>query len=138
MADTTTIADFVRDAETGNITIRQGKSVSWAYVLLDALNAPLDITGWTARMQVRSSFDSNKVLLSLTTANSKIVNGGVTGQLTNNILPIDTAYGVGTGIKITGESLECVYDYEIAKPDGTVMCSDSGTFTILREVTRDL
>jgi hypothetical protein len=132
-----TVMNFSRD-DSGNITIEQGKSVSWAYTLLDDQGAPLDITGYTARMHVRATFNSTPKLLTLTTENGKISNGGVTGQFTNTLLPEDTAYGIGTGVKVSGESLEAVYDYEVVNTNGDVLLIDKGTFTVNREVTREV
>lgn len=131
-------ANFERDAETGNITIKQGSTVGWGYVIYQADGVTRqNITGWTARMHVRSTFNSTTKLLDLTTENGKIVNGGVNGEFMNTITPADTAYGAGTGVKVVGESLEAVYDYEVVDTLGTVTPIDSGTFTIMREVTRE-
>lgn len=134
-----TAANFTRDADTGAIVIKQGKTIGWAYVIYeDDGVTPRDVTDWTARMHVRSTYNSTTKLLDLSTENGKILNGGATGEFLNTILPVDTSYGAGTGIRVVGESLEAVYDYEVVDDAGVVWEIDSGTFTILREVTREV
>ena len=46
-----------------------------------AAGVPVDLTGCTARMQVRPEIESSDVLLELTTENGGIVLGGTTGTV---------------------------------------------------------
>ena len=72
------------------LTIYQGATfdlrMTWA-----AAGVPVDLTGRTARMQVRASVDSPDVLLSLTTANGGIVLGGTAGTIDLLVSANDTA-----------------------------------------------
>lgn len=135
------ITDFSRD-DNGNITVRQGKTLSWEYAPFDGAGVPISTVGLKARMQVRASYDSYTPLLSLTTEGTgatKIENTGTSFVV--YIAPEATAYGNGTGIFVQGESLEGVFDVEVideSTSPATVTCYDSGTFTILREVTREI
>jgi hypothetical protein len=133
-----TMSNFSRD-DNGNITIKQGTTAGWVYVIYEADGTTVrDITNWTARMQVRSTYNSATPLLTLTTANGKIVNGGATGELAFTILPSDTTYVPAvSGVRVIDDQLEAVYDIEVVDLDGIVWDFDKGTFTIQREVTRD-
>jgi hypothetical protein len=129
-------SNFSRD-EAGNITIKQGTTVSWSYSLQDADGNPLDLTGWKARAQVRSTFNSTVPLISISTESGGIEIDLDTGSFINMLLPIDTSYTTTSGVKVVGEALEGVYDYEVEDPEGNVIRIDEGTFTITREVTRE-
>ena len=54
-------------------------------------NEPVDLTGVTARMQLREKLDSSVVLLELTTENGRIVVDDATKTITLNITAADTA-----------------------------------------------
>lgn len=85
-----------------------------------------DFTGYTARMQVRRTVDSSTILISLTTENSRITLGGVTGMVELFITSDDTSAITSSG----------VYDLEIIASDGIVSRLIQGDFTVVPEVTR--
>ena len=88
---------------------------------------PVDLTGCTARMQIRNIITSTEVLLDLTTDNGGIVLGGVEGTIQRIISATETsaiAWKVG------------VYDLEIYYPDGRVKRFMEGSVTVSPEVTR--
>lgn len=89
---------------------------------------PINIEGYTARMQIRRTIDSSTTLVSLTTEN-----GGLTvnpADPDNQIL-ISMSDAVTASISTSG-----VYDLEIESPDGTVSRILQGTVTLSPEVTR--
>ena len=61
-------------AEEGADFIR---TLTWT----DDADALIDLTGYTARMQVRREIDDSATLLELTTANSRITLGGTAGTI---------------------------------------------------------
>jgi hypothetical protein len=106
---------------TYNFTIYQGATFDRVFQFNDANGDPLATSGWSARMQVRSSIETATTLLSLTPSINST--GLVTLALTatqTTALPGDVA---------------AVYDLELV--DGTdVHRVLMGTVTISGEVTR--
>lgn len=88
---------------------------------------PVDLTSWTARMQIRTSTASSTVAVDMTTANGRIVLGGTAGTI--RLLLSDA---VTAGISITSG----VYDLELIAPDTTVRRLIYGNVTLVKEVTR--
>ena len=88
----------------------------------------VDLTGYTARAQVRSSVTSSIVLLELTTENGGIVLGGAAGTIQRIVSAADTA-------AITWKN--AVYDLEVIDAGGAVRRLMSGKVTVSLEVTRD-
>lgn len=109
------------------ITIYQGetfsKVITWKTG--DPEN-PVNLTGYTARMQIRKKYGSDIVLLSLTTENGGITLGGSAGTIILNISATDTSNINWT----TG-----VYDLELVSAGGTVKRLLQGTIKISPEVT---
>jgi hypothetical protein len=89
-------------------------------------NEPVDLTGYTARMQIREKVTSETVLETLTTSNGKILINN-TSKTISMILSAATteAYTWKTG----------VYSLEMEK-DGVVVPLLYGNVTLEREVTR--
>lgn len=92
----------------------------------DPTYLPWNLTGYTARMQVRRTIDSSTVLISLTTENGRISLGGASGIIELNITAEDTATITSSG----------VYDLEIIASNGIVSRILQGDFTLSPEVTR--
>lgn len=88
---------------------------------------PVDLTGCTARMQIRSEVESPTVLLELSTTNGRIVLGGPAGTAT---MTIDAATTAAT------EWDSGVWDLEITHPGGEVSRMAEGTASVSPEVTR--
>lgn len=55
-----------------NLTIWQGSTFGLTIQLTDANSAPRDLSGQSARMQIRSTYDSTNIVESLTSANGEI------------------------------------------------------------------
>ncbi len=89
--------------------------------------APVDLTGCTARAQIRAEIEAPGVLLELTTENGRIELGGATGTVTIKITAADTAEITWT---------EGVYDLEVVFADGGVRRLLAGGVAVSPEVTR--
>lgn len=89
--------------------------------------AAVNLTGWTARMQVRQRHIADTALLDLTTANGGITLGGAAGTI--SLLATDTQ---------TGALPEGVwrYDLELIDGSGKVKRLVEGSFTVTPQVTR--
>ncbi len=88
---------------------------------------PADLTGYTARMQIRAEVESTAVLIDLTIANGRIEITAAEGRIDITISAVDTAamdFDVG------------VYDLELVSGSGEVMRVVQGKVTLSREVTR--
>lgn len=90
-------------------------------------HAPINLTGYTARMQIRSSVESETVLVNLTTENGGITLGGTGGTVQLLITAVATA-------AITWTS--GVYDLELVSGSGIVTRLVSGRINVTQEVTR--
>ena len=88
---------------------------------------PVNVTGFTAKMQARIASTSTSVIVELSTANGRIVTGGMDGTFTLTLLPAETS-ALTPG--------EYVYDFEVTAPNGTVTKLLQGGFSVLAEVTR--
>lgn len=111
-----------------NLTIEQGTTFrkSWTW-RAGSPSAAVDLTGCTARMQIRAKVDSAAILLELTTENNRIVLGGVAGTIDLIVSAADTA-------ALAWKS--GAYDLEIVFADGTVRRLLKGSVFIDPEVTR--
>lgn len=89
-------------------------------------NTPIDLSDYTARMQVRETYESEETLLELTTENGGIALGGTNGTI--DILLSATATAALTFRK-------AVYDLELVSGT-TVTRLIKGEVTVSPEVTR--
>ena len=85
-----------------------------------------DLTGHTARMQVRRTIDSASPIITLTTENGGIEIDGDDGRITIRMTDEQTG-----GLTSSG-----VYDLEIIDAGGSVSRVVQGSFTLSLEVTR--
>lgn len=88
---------------------------------------PIDLTGATARMQLRSKASSGTFLHEMTTENGGIILGNATGEIYLYISSTDTSSFTFT---------KAVYDLEIELASGQVRRLIRGTITAYDEVTR--
>jgi hypothetical protein len=114
-------------AVTYDFEIEQGTTVTKPFVWKDSLGAAVDLTGYVARMQVRSSVTSTDVLLDATTENGKIVISAAEGKFTLTLSATETAAIAWKKGK---------YDIELASPTGVVTRLVQGSITVSQEVTR--
>lgn len=109
-----------------NFICEQGATFTREITWLDAEGNPVDLTNYSARMQVRATAASASTLLSLTSAGGDISLGGTAGTITITVTATATA-AVAAGCY--------VYDLELV--DGaTVYRILQGDFTVDAEVTR--
>lgn len=111
------------------LTIYQGatfrKRLTWTGPA--PTRTPIDLTGCTARMQVRPDIESATVLVELNTTNGGITLGGVAGTI--ELFISDEASAAFTW-------LSGVWDLEIEFASGEVRRLVQGTVSVSPEVTR--
>lgn len=111
-----------------NFEVLQGTSLVKSIVWKDSEGNPVNLTGYSARMQVRETVDSDEVLLELSTVLGNIQLTPLTGKVTLVFSPDDTSGAVWTRGK---------YDLELTSPSGFVTRLIQGKFTLSKEITRD-
>lgn len=114
-------------AATKDLYIEQGATFTLNVVWKDANQVAVNLTGYTARMQIRQSLSSDVALLNLTTQNGGITLGGATGAVNVVATPAQTA-----AIQVK----RGVYDLELESASGTVTRLIKGSVEFSREVTR--
>lgn len=92
---------------------------------INAVN--VNLSGYTAKMQIRASHTATTPLLTLTTENGGIALGGSSGTISLNIAASTT-----TGFT----PKEYVYDLELISTGGNVTRLIEGKFIVTPEVTR--
>jgi hypothetical protein len=109
-----------------NIVIEQGATFSLPLTWKTSSGVLFNLTGYTARMQVRQHNEATSPLLTLTTENGGIVLGGAAGTIIVTIAATVTA-GLPSG--------EARYDLELV--NGAIVTRlIEGRATISREITR--
>lgn len=109
-----------------HFSMEQGSTFRRTITYKDSNGSAIDLSGYTARMQLRRNIEDASPLIELTDANGRITLGGVAGTVVLTISAADTA---------SLSPVEGVYDLELVTGD-TVEKLIAGTFTIQREVTR--
>lgn len=109
------------------LTIYQGATFRKRFTWKTAGDAPINLTGCTARMQVRPDTSSPFVLLDLTSGNGRITLGGAAGTIDLHLTAVETAALAWDG---------GVYDLEIEDASGGVTRLLSGSVKVSPEVTR--
>jgi len=109
-----------------DITCDQGATFSRVITWKNSNGTPIDLTNYTARLQVRANYPSSTVLLNLTTENGGITLGGALGTITLAATATTTA-------AIAAD--EYVYDLELITAS-TVTRLVEGSFIVTPEVTR--
>ena len=110
------------------LTILQGATFVHPLVWKAGVPAvPVDLTGCSARMQVRAQVPSADVLLELTTDNGRIELGTTDGAITLKLTAAETAALAWQ---------RGVYDLEIVHSDASVRRLLEGSIKVKPEVTR--
>lgn len=112
-------------AGTYNIITDQGSTFTRTLTYKDNAGNPINLTGYSAKMQVRTATDATSVLLELSTANGRITLGGVLGTISLNAPA--SAMNFAGGVY--------VYDLELTS-GSTVTRVVMGSFTNRAEVTQ--
>lgn len=110
-----------------DLEIKQGETLSLVATWRDSNNALVNLTGYTARAQGRSSYDATTTLFSLTSS-SGITLGGVSGTITISMSATVTA-------ALTAPA-QGVWDLELVSGSGVVTRLLEGDLRILPEATR--
>lgn len=105
--------------------IEQGATTHLRFVWKDSTGTPVDLSTYTARMQLRKSVASSEVVLELTTENGGIILGGSTGTIDVVLTAVQTATISRNG----------VYDLELVNGPVVVRFAQGG-YTLSKEVTR--
>lgn len=115
-------------AGTLDLAIEQGTTFSQQLIWKDGASALINLTGYTARMQVRATIAApDPPLVTLTTENGGIALGGAAGTITLTISATATAgYSWVAG----------VYDLELISASAVVTRLVKGSITVDPEVTR--
>jgi hypothetical protein len=101
--------------------------------------APVDLSGWTAEMQVRRRHDAAEPEITLSTADGRITLGGSAGTVTLELGAAETsALTADTSGKreAVPAATPYVYDLELTAPDGSVTRLVEGLFKLHAEVTQ--
>lgn len=114
-------------AATYDFEIEQGATLVKPIVWKDSSGTPINLTGYTAKMQVRQSVSSPDVLLELSTTNGKIQITPATGTVT-------LVFDATTTAAITWKRGK--YDLELTSTGGTVTRLLEGQIAVSQEVTR--
>ena len=111
-----------------NLVIEQGATFSFNIEWREPDGTtPVDLTGYTAEMDIRATYDDLTTIIQLDTTNGRITLGGTAGTVQLSISATDTA-------ALSFES--AVYDLELTAPDGTVTRLMEGGVSFSPEVTR--
>ena len=111
---------------TLNLHMVQGETFHLEMIWKDSTSTPVNLTGYTGRMQIRKKASSDDVLKSLTSGS------GITLGTTNGKIEIDMT---ASGRSEEHWKDDAVYDFEIVT-GSTVKRLFEGTITMHPEVTR--
>lgn len=109
-----------------NDTLDQGATYNLVVVYKDDSGTPVNLTGFSAYMQLRESYDSTVADLTLSTANGGIVIDGINGEITITATATQTVALVSDFY---------VYDLELVNGSNVTRLLQ-GQITVNSEVTR--
>jgi hypothetical protein len=120
----------VTSTTTDTLTINEVNSLGYKEYTSGGVvefNTPINLTGFTARMQIRAKIDSTDVILELTSENGYISISNVTKKITL-LIPAE----------ITAELTfsTAVYSLELISSGNQVTPFCTGSITLVKEVTR--
>lgn len=87
----------------------------------------VNVTGYSANMQVRQAVTSTSVIVELSSDNGRITVGGIDGTFTLDLTAAESA-DIPVG--------NYIYDLDVTSPQGDVYTLLSGGFTVVAQVTR--
>lgn len=112
-------------AATYNIVADQGATFSRVITWKNTAGTPINLTGYTAKMQVRTTPSAASAVLTLSTAAGSIVLGGALGTITLT----------ASAATMNMDGYNYVYDLELTSGGGEVTRLVMGNFTVRAEVT---
>jgi hypothetical protein len=108
-----------------DLCLPQGQT--WDTTLLwEAGGDPVDLTGWTARMMLRTTAEAASPTVSLSTATSTMT------AASNGVIGL--SYSAISSAAITAATY--LYDLEVVNPSGAVRRLMEGRAVVSREITR--
>jgi hypothetical protein len=110
-----------------NIAIDQGATYTLAITYKDSAGAAINLTNYTAAMQLRLSYDASTPVLSLSSPSNGIVITGASGLISITITDTQTAALAANTF---------FYDLEITSPTSVKTRLIQGVATVSPEVTR--
>jgi hypothetical protein len=110
-----------------SFVIEQGATLNKTFVWKDSTGTPINLSGYTAKMQVRQTVGSSTILLDLSTLNGRIIITAISGQIQLLVSATDTA-------AITWQRGK--YDLELVSSTGIVTRLLYGEVEVSKEVTR--
>jgi hypothetical protein len=116
-----------------NLVWEQGATATLGFTWQDADEEPIDLSDWTARMQVRQKVDSPEVLAEFTT-DEGIVIDGPEGEVTVSAPGEVTSEWDWPG---SSSSRMAVYDLVLSDPSGVDIRLLEGKIKLNLGVTRD-
>jgi hypothetical protein len=96
-------------------------------------NSPVDMTDFTARMQLRASVDDDTVLDEFTTEDTRLPETGIVIDNTNKTITINIAADVTAEY----EFASAVWSLEMISPDDVITRIKHGDVTCEQDITRD-
>lgn len=117
--------DFVDDGQARRAVYR-GETLQRVFTYKDSDGVAVNLTGYSASMQVRKSL-TDGVALELSTVNSRITLGGSLGTVTLLVSATDTA---------TVDVGQYFYDLELTSGSGVVTRLIEGRFQVKESFTR--
>jgi hypothetical protein len=108
--------------------IEQGSTLLKPFVWKDSTGTPVNLSNYTAKMQIRKSAASSDVLHELSTANGRLT-------ITANEGKVTMIFAASVSAGFTWR--RGVYDLELTSVNGTVKRLLQGEITVSPEVTRD-
>lgn len=108
-----------------DITIEAGATFTLSLTYVGEDGAGVDLTGYSARMQLRTSYDAEEPVIELSTTNGRISIDADTSQITMMISSVDTDDLSGSG----------VYDFELFN-GSLVERLIEGSYYVMPQVTR--
>lgn len=121
-------------AAVTDLTVEQGATFRSLLYWTDENDQPIDLTGFTARMQVRRTVEATDIEAELTTENGGITLGLVVGPPPYNIELLLTAAQT-EALDASASSKNWFYDLELVN-GSTVTRLMRGRFRVSLEVTR--
>ena len=110
-----------------DLEIKQGATLSLTATWKDSTGTAINLTGYTARMQVRATYDAASTIVSLTSS-SGITLGGSAGTIAVSVSASATA--------ALSAPWAGVWDLELVSGGGEVTRLLEGAATVSPEVTR--
>ena len=127
-----------------NFTLEQGTTHTFRIDYKDSNNEPIDLTGYTARMQIRNAPKGSTLHASLTTVTSSCGTGLTLEPEIDGITYPTTSGSIGVVISAASSSMfnfdQASYDLEIVSTDPITFCETvtrvlQGKIKLSKEVT---